>query len=1276
MFAAAVVLAVSAQGWDALFQANGGGQVEITWEGGRTKVHVLLRTLKAGKVRVPISLPGRFVILQREDALSLRTERGRPAEFARVKGDVELKAGGYVELVSKKRFVHVRFSDDFTRGAGEASVWEAHSGEMKVLSEPHPERSACAFKLEKKNEGAALSVTGYRAWADYLFSAAVRPAPGARAGLAASIRGGDCLLFRAGERGCELVKVEKGAETVLARSPARTRPGSWHLMSLACTLLRTVGYIDGRAIVSHDTPSSGKVGLWADGPAGVLFDDVEVSGLSDRSPERVLREILFDRRGSASSLASRDAGMREWTGRAWAWEGELSRMTHYGSSRVRLSFPEPPRSGKAELGVFSAHGSPAYVLSAAFGEQGARLDLRKGAISVWKGDGGKSVALRAEEKTVSVDVDGKELVSCPAGRPGKGRAFFLTDASGGTLELSSLNELDLYFDRSPVEWLPLAGEWGVRSLWDCDPRWTWYSGTTRADERIAWNWLKFPVSGDFELKAVLGVRMLGDQTPYYQYPANVCFAFSPEKGEPLVFVAGTADLPWRIFRGRKVLAEWSEMHHPDARASFGDMNKLFHTSWYEIQLGRTGLKTWMKARYLPIKENRKYKRLESARFECPAPSGRLLLGVGVVDNAFVMPRLTLSAEKWHDARDEYPSPPDLLPLVYRDGTEFARVLGRVIAAPKKPSRRPGPSRLHEAFREAYGKRLVYEDFEDACWEGRVGGHDGCCLFLDDDAHTGKKCLLVASAGIGGRFELPLARGAFPTRSYPGLRFALRVPPRTALGLRVVADGRVREYSLTDPRFTPSISSVRADDGWQVVDVDLEKMLGDRVVSYVALEDPGWQESVRGDYYRLDAFAFVARLPREGERTAAGVSFFADRAKGELVLGGVRIPAVFGGTTGDVTQVKPEIVGLGAHDCPERVEIELGEGGEQALDLATATLSVDGREYTFTEGGLALDGTKLVWENPLDDAWGDGELVQVTFRARTFPVRKVQARARFTCDYSRDRKGPPSPVPVCRHERELFFADFEHGADFAQVANRGGMTVSAVPWRGPDGSTACLAELAPFNTWENYVFLRREAFGVSRYPRLSAYFKGRKGMGVWLGARLSGEVYGIFDAHFKKGRELRQEAQFACDSEWHYVDMDLKGLLSRYPGFPRVEELFFSGRRHGRREHYRAYYFDAARVYSPRGTKLRFEWRAPPDLTGISGYSFALDRSPDTAPPEKILSKEPKAAFENLQPGEYHFHVRARDGAGNWGETSHIPAYLEAPVLNASPVTSSGRRRRR
>jgi len=78
---------------------------------------------------------------------------------------------------------------------------------------------------------------------------------------------------------------------------------------------------------------------------------------------------------------------------------------------------------------------------------------------------------------------------------------------------------------------------------------------------------------------------------------------------------------------------------------------------------------------------------------------------------------------------------------------------------------------------------------------------------------------------------------------------------------------------------------------------------------------------------------------------------------------------------------------------------------------------------------------------------------------------------------------------------------------------------------------------------------------------------------------------------------------------------------------------------------------------------RFEWESPEDSSGIRGFSWACDRLGDTAPPETVAATPRQSGPESsvageFQPGfpsgggKWYFHLRAVDGAGNWGATSH------------------------
>jgi hypothetical protein len=63
------------------------------------------------------------------------------------------------------------------------------------------------------------------------------------------------------------------------------------------------------------------------------------------------------------------------------------------------------------------------------------------------------------------------------------------------------------------------------------------------------------------------------------------------------------------------------------------------------------------------------------------------------------------------------------------------------------------------------------------------------------------------------------------------------------------------------------------------------------------------------------------------------------------------------------------------------------------------------------------------------------------------------------------------------------------------------------------------------------------------------------------------------------------------------------------------------------------------------------WSAT-DTTGIAGYSYVIDQSANTEPPTNPVGTETQSQFPGRPSGLNWFHVRAVDGAGNWGPTSH------------------------
>ena len=84
----------------------------------------------------------------------------------------------------------------------------------------------------------------------------------------------------------------------------------------------------------------------------------------------------------------------------------------------------------------------------------------------------------------------------------------------------------------------------------------------------------------------------------------------------------------------------------------------------------------------------------------------------------------------------------------------------------------------------------------------------------------------------------------------------------------------------------------------------------------------------------------------------------------------------------------------------------------------------------------------------------------------------------------------------------------------------------------------------------------------------------------------------------------------------------------------------------------------------------FTWTTPADASGIAGYSYLLDTSATTTPDTTIDTSGNSKSYSNIANGTWHFHVRARDNAGNWGTANHYRVQIDDEAPTVSSVTST------
>ncbi len=68
------------------------------------------------------------------------------------------------------------------------------------------------------------------------------------------------------------------------------------------------------------------------------------------------------------------------------------------------------------------------------------------------------------------------------------------------------------------------------------------------------------------------------------------------------------------------------------------------------------------------------------------------------------------------------------------------------------------------------------------------------------------------------------------------------------------------------------------------------------------------------------------------------------------------------------------------------------------------------------------------------------------------------------------------------------------------------------------------------------------------------------------------------------------------------------------------------------------------------------WNLPADSSGISAFSYSVDRNPDTDAPKRAMIKrrDPRKASVTVdKDGQWFFHVRALDYAGNWSKSTTV-----------------------
>lgn len=165
-----------------------------------------------------------------------------------------------------------------------------------------------------------------------------------------------------------------------------------------------------------------------------------------------------------------------------------------------------------------------------------------------------------------------------AGRIGKGDTTPWAEA----VSVSASNITVDFFDQAPTAWLPVAGTWAVTNRWQCDPRWSFFSGV--ADKGVACLWSKYIHGRNFTIEYFVGPKMnrsKGGNESKYSADFNLaicCDGRDITSGYSVMF-GGWKNRGTQLVRGSDIINE-------NTASIIKDGN--LHHHWFQVKVRRFG----------------------------------------------------------------------------------------------------------------------------------------------------------------------------------------------------------------------------------------------------------------------------------------------------------------------------------------------------------------------------------------------------------------------------------------------------------------------------------------------------------------------------------------------------------------------------------------------------------------------------------------------------------------------------------------------------------------
>ncbi len=620
--------------------------------------------------------------------------------------------------------------------------------------------------------------------------------------------------------------------------------------------------------------------------------------------------------------------------------------------------------------------------------------------------------------------------------------------------------------------------------------------------------------------------------------------------------------------------------------------------------------------------------------------------------------------------------------------------------------------------------LVDEDFERTVGDfSSYGGAGGADVSVDPNTPAaGHSSLRLYNRNAGGRFGVYIRKRPFDAGRNRIVSFDYKIPPRLRVDFAVYVNGEWKGIKFKDVTnqlpLIGAVRDVRDDNQWHHAEFNLYEMLrkadpqaAHYVVRQFVIADWSFAANAEGQTYHLDNFQIVPVLSCA---KPLPISWIAPDITGIAELGYVltpmpspdaapqiKLPGSSGLLTGAgnfdgwmqarvrdgagnwspaanyrvLVDSEPPVAeavspAAGQFVAPSTVVLNLKDRGIAGVDPGSIVLSVAGTDYTTDNPGLTYNSEtgQLVWnceKTPEPVVIPDKTQVTVKLKSGSdFAGNAVvnPPQWTWTMDYSKDKTPPVIAAAdlVSRTHPTVLTNTFAEGLDGWQTfGGAAGAKVERDTTTAVDGPASVkLTQQQAGGTMGAYV--TTEPFEADRFPTLGFDYKIGPGVKLdFMAHMLSGRDFPIGFTGDDAGTVGRVPGVVA-DGTWRHAAVDLGGILRAQQPQGTLDVLYlYLTNRNTPNPAGAVAWFDNLIIGKVGNGQVVFRWHAT-DATGIVGYSYVLDNKPGTVPPPVSLGPKTANTFPRPEPGRWFLHLRACDGAGNWGPTRHYGIMQGAP----------------